>query len=361
MYLYSSDNCDFDLLVADNSRLAVLGLISMEKEAVVDQVKEKELVEGKVTSKETGENKQNAQLGERASNKVRWTKVKGSNSGNKSVNAVDQAQITPYSEEVVITKHKQSGHRRDGPQCAPVAKSAESVNENLERHMESLKVSEIQCEKCQEEFVNQSDLDRNMKNKHSKQWNCDQCDFQANNRAILMNHCKLTKGHLPSRQNQRSGQTGVLECYTCKSEFRNYHDLMTHRKEEHPSHKKCRYFLQGSCNFSKEECWYLHEDGSNHANNPDVSFQCNVCKINFTSIPELKKHMEKHPPKTFNTANTPSPSSNAWARPLKNMHQQDFHQLPPSKAPELGTLVVTLNLINQRLQLIENKMSQQQI
>ena len=97
-----------------------------------------------------------------------------------------------------------------------------------------------------------------MKTEHSKQWNCDLCDFQASTRQVLMKPCKLTPGHLPSQQ--KLGQTGVLECYTCKHEFRNYHDLMTHRKEEHPSHKKCRYFIKGECNFSAEDCWYLHEE-----------------------------------------------------------------------------------------------------
>ena len=75
-----------------------------------------------------------------------------------------------------------------------------------------------------------------------------------------MNHCKQTKGHQPSNQKQRLGQTGVLECYTCRGEFRSYHNLMTHRKEEHPFHKKCRYYLKGECAYSSDECWYLHED-----------------------------------------------------------------------------------------------------
>ena len=81
----------------------------------------------------------------------------------------------------------------------------------------------------------------------------------------------------------------------------------------------------------------------------------------FNSMPELNKHMEKHNKKTSNTVHSSIPSSNAWAKPLQNVSQQDFHQIPPSAAPDLGTLVVTLNLINQRLQIIENKMSPQPI
>ena len=269
MYLYNSDNCHFDLLVADNSRLAVLGLISME--GADNKIKEKE----------------------RGTGNFQWTKVKSSKKGNKSFDDVSNTEITPDSDEIVITKHKQSGHRREGPQAAPIVKLSETVNVDIETHMESLKVSKIQRDICQEDFVKKSELDTHMKIKHSKQWNCEQCDFQASTRAILPNHCKLTQGQQPSRQKQRLGQTGVLECYTCRSEFRSYHDLMNHRKEEHPSHKVCRYFLKGMCNFNSEECWYLHEDRSGSEMSHD-NFQCPVCKNGFMSKHDLMEHKKKH-------------------------------------------------------------------
>ena len=40
MYLYNSDSTHFDLLVENNSRLAVMGFISIEKEKEVEEVKE---------------------------------------------------------------------------------------------------------------------------------------------------------------------------------------------------------------------------------------------------------------------------------------------------------------------------------
>ena len=94
--------------------------------------------------------------------------------------------------------------------------------------MQSLKVSETLCKICQEVLDNDIDLQRHMKTKHSEQWNCDKCDFQASTREILMKHCK-SSGHNPSKL--RLGQTGVLECYTCRNEFRSFNDLMNHRKE----------------------------------------------------------------------------------------------------------------------------------
>ena len=45
MYLYNSDNCHYDLLVEDDSRLAILGFISMgdKKEAEVKEAEVKDL------------------------------------------------------------------------------------------------------------------------------------------------------------------------------------------------------------------------------------------------------------------------------------------------------------------------------
>ena len=233
---------------------------------------------------------------EEETSKGQWTKVKGPNKANKYVEIVEQSVTTPDSDELVLTKHKKNGHSRTGPQSAPLINTVDNVNVNLEERMENLKVSEFQCKNCQEKFVKIVDLEKHIKTRHSIQWNCEQCDFQASTRAILMNHCKLTQGHKPSAQKQRLGETGVIECYTCRSEFRSYHNLMSHRKNEHPSHKKCRYFLKGTCNFSREECWYLHEEGTNTETNLDINVICNICRNMFMTKRDLMEHKKiNHP------------------------------------------------------------------
>ena len=251
--------------------------------------------------------------------------------------------------------------------------------------MDNLKVSEIQCINCKEQFVKKVDLDKHIKAKHSIQWNCEQCDFQASTRTILMNHCKLTKGHQPSTQTQRLGQTGVIECYTCRSEFRSYHNLMSHRKNEHPSHKKCRYFLKGECKFSKDDCWCLHEERATTDNNVVMNFKCNLCKNLFMSNHDLMEHnkinhpmqvptlnssqshcdrstdesLNQHSSKTTSTTHT-NPTTNAWAKPLSSAQKKDFCQHPPATAPDQGELLNALQLLNKRLQAIETRMFPEQ-
>ena len=137
---------------------------------------------------------------------------------------------------------------------------------------------------------------------------------------------------------------------------------MTHRKEEHPSHKVCRYFLKGACNFNSEECWYLHETRPNSENNlinsetNTNSFQCFVCKNDFMSKFDLMEHKKKHQTRKVTTGDSVSPAPSAWTKPLHSAPQQDFPQPPPTAAPDQEALMVTLNMINQRLQMIENRM-----
>ena len=187
-----------------------------------------------------------------------WKTVPSSRHTTKRAPDEGQAKFVADSEEQLLVKHKQNGHKRDGPQSAPHVQTLPKQTVNLEESMEKLNVSEINCKTCKDSFESKKGFESHMKSKHNKQWNCDQCSFQASNRAILMNHCKVTQGHKPAKHNQRLGEAGVIECYTCRGEFRSYHELMNHRKQDHPSHKRCRYYLKGECKFSSDDCWYIH-------------------------------------------------------------------------------------------------------
>ena len=86
--------------------------------------------------------------------------------------------------------------------------------------------------------------------KVTKQYNCNDCSFQGENSLELKRHIQRTM-HTPCEY--------MEECFTCSKEFSSYWLLMNHRKADHPSVKKCRYFLNGECKFNAETCWYKHE------------------------------------------------------------------------------------------------------
>ena len=367
MFLYNSDNTHYDLLVEDNSRLAVLGLISMEdnimeeKKEMVKDMEEKDVQVKEVQDKVVEDDKahdQEARNQEVDTNKAnKWKTVQGVKSVRKNVSPVKDTITCSDSEESLLNKHKQNGHNRDGPQSAAVVKTKDIITVNLEKDMQKLKVSQTFCEQCHIDLATNVDFLKHNKIEHSKQWNCDLCDFQASTRQVLLKHCKLTPGHLPSQQ--KLGQTGVLECYTCKHEFRNYHDLMNHRKEEHPSHKKCRYFIKGECNFSAEDCWYLHEVTQKKVTTPGQAkqnIQCFICKNRFESKYDLVEHKKKHHPTPTVNSGKKVPTQNAWAKPLSNMQEKDFCQLPLQEAPDQGALVTAIQILTQRLLAMENRM-----
>ena len=137
------------------------------------------------------------------------------------------------------------------------------------------------CFKCDEKYEDENDLRSHIEAKHrdtitgkkiSRQFNCLDCPFQAGNSLELRRHVMNTQ-HKPCEYKEN--------CYTCGKQFKSYFYLMTHKKEEHPSNKTCRYYLKNTCLFSEKECWFKHtnipEEGKNkeskEVETSDVDFQ----------------------------------------------------------------------------------------
>ena len=77
-------------------------------------------------------------------------------------------------------------------------------------------------------------------------------------------------------------------------DFDGFYNLMNHRKEVHPSNKKCKYFLAGKC-IHGNKCWYVH--GENEKSVETFSyFKCDICqedlkgKRNFMMHKKLKHY-----------------------------------------------------------------------
>ena len=116
----------------------------------------------------------------------------------------------------------------------------------------------------------------------TKQFNCEDCPFQAETRDDLRKHLQRTK-HKPSEYTE--------ECYTCKMEFSSYWFLMNHRKSEHPSTKICRYFKVDACDFDAETCWYKHEN-KNKPVPQEFSLECKECDYKCSQKASLMKHVK---------------------------------------------------------------------
>ena len=143
--------------------------------------------------------------------------------------------------------------------------------------------------------------------------------------------------------------------------------------------------MKGTCNFSREECWYLHEEGTNTETNLDINVICNICRNMFMTKRDLMEHKKINHPlqvpankskqgkgvgstdeslnhqssKTTTTTHT-YPATNAWDQPLSSVQKKDFCQHPPATAPDQEALLNALQVLTQRLQALETRMFPEQ-
>ena len=86
-------------------------------------------------------------------------------------------------------------------------------------------------------------------------------------------------------------QEGV-SCNICGKKCNERSELMNHRKTEHKaSVGVCRKFLQKSCPFSENYCWWRHSE-TVHTKGDQVgeTFECSECGKQTTGRGELMKH-----------------------------------------------------------------------
>ena len=210
--------------------------------------------------------------------------------------------------------------------CANCNKSFSNQNEcdaHIKKEHSKLKSSptqdNIMCRDCKKNFKEQDEFERHMKEEHkqsdkSRQFNCQDCSFQASTSLELRKHMKRT-------QHEASEYSEV--CHNCNETFASYFLLMDHRKMLHPSKKLCRYFQKGECLFESDTCWYKHElqskgfeskftcrkcgilhqnhsDFKSHINschgqqNEKQGLTCDKCEDTFEEERALKSHMESH-------------------------------------------------------------------
>jgi len=60
----------------------------------------------------------------------------------------------------------------------------------------------------------------------------------------------------------RASTTLKHKCGVCEKTFDDFQSLRSHRRCEHST---CKRFLEGTCQRSSEECWYVHESKETHA------------------------------------------------------------------------------------------------
>ena len=369
MALYHCDDIHYDLLVKNESRIALLGLLAGKKDESSSEnkeVDEKDDAWVKVTKK----GKEIPEEEKLISDEI--------------LTETDDDVADELSEEIILHESKLQGHIRTGPQV-PAESVENSTKYNCERckkvleskglldaHMVSHNKSvDFTCDSCDDKFSSLLLLKEHISALHgngkiTEEWNYNDCHFQAIRPAELMIHLKLTS-HQPSQciKDRKVLFKDYKQCYTCKLEFDGFWNLMTHRKSAHPSNKKCRNYPE-SCTFGSE-CWYVHVEDMDvvvESEQRAPSFKCFQCDNEFEKKPlfmqhKKKMHQEKVKPcQRFDNGDCPRSKEECWYQhsQSESSEKQVFPQaqtnpIPPDQVMNMAEMLLKLHRTVENLEL----------
>ena len=150
------------------------------------------------------------------------------------------------------------------------------------------KADAFECSDCEISFDTRISLKNHTEASHKKnvEYNCHYCSFQGHDEASLKKHYSVSK--------HNSSEEGSLiennfHCHSCGENFALKKTMMEHRRDQHKDQiKRCRYFLNGICEFEDETCWYRHSDNQNEGS----EFRCSFCDVVLKSKAELIAHRQ---------------------------------------------------------------------
>ena len=114
--------------------------------------------------------------------------------------------------------------------------------------MMSSQASSNQCNRCGRVFNTEIETKIHMADCHNDdntEVNCSECDFKAKTQGELKEHHDIKHKPRPASKKPNTYD----RCYDCQLIVNGYMELMIHKKEVHPSTKKCRNLDDGMCRF----------------------------------------------------------------------------------------------------------------
>ena len=302
MALYHCYDSHYDLLVKDDSRIALLGFV-----AGADQDEVAEKSEG---SRQDDNNawiqvhhKKNKKIDTENVTELLLDDVENENEKDKDI-----------QEEIILLQNKNNGYRRTSPQDLPcetkdkneiplnfTCKNCSQVfkqESDLKNHKETHHAEKILiCEVCNTTFQTESDLKVHTHNMHKKNTirTCEQCGVEFLSRENLQKHIQIHKRK-------------AKPCELCASEFvteleLQNHILIVHEQKSYKDEWNCC-----DCPFQANEASVLlnHLRVTSHQPSKNLDKkrlfidykQCYTCKMEFDGYYNLMDHRKTvHPSK----------------------------------------------------------------
>ena len=193
------------------------------------------------------------------------------------------------------------------------------MNQHTAKHKNYKRNPEINniCSLCGKTFISNNEFRDHIRTIHSrKQFNCQDCDFQASSQIILNKHINLT------HKSKDSVQETTFKCTHCNKQFSAMWNLKNHLRYDHKTIEDCIYFKKGKCRFPDKVCWNKHTVllPIQTDSNPNKSIECFDCKETFERIKHMMLHRKsKHPEKVRPCRNPDTCEfTTCWYRHIEN-------------------------------------------
>ena len=133
------------------------------------------------------------------------------------------------------------------------------------------------CCLCSQILDSNTELTNHIRTRHTKEFNCTECDFQATSVIILNKHInhKHKKNDDPDKNK--------LKCTHCNEQFSALWNIIKHKREKHDIVEECSYFQKGRCKFANQ-CWNKHTalEQNSPTQTTIKSYKCYDCRKAFT-------------------------------------------------------------------------------
>ena len=342
MYLYHSKHSHYDLLVRSDSRIADMSLIAGLSNGGLSN-------DSSECQEKQETNNKHSKIFPRQGNLVVLSDSPKEDPVKDDQEKCEGEDIENCVSEELVTDSMDS----DLHQSSFTSKLVEASKSLLNVHIDTTQTQKHPCNKCDKTFERKVEVDIHLIKVHGPdasvpQSNCNDCSFQPSCLSDLIKDLSAT-GHLPaqSQSDKRNIIKDFKQCYTCSKVFDGYHSLMNHRKSEHPSNKKCRYYPE-KCKFGSQ-CWYVHDDKTDVDSErvSDAWFKCKSCDESFKEKGNLEEHKLK------NHAKVQPSKSNFQDVSSGEGFQQPVVNHPPDQLSKMFSIISELA---KKMEVLEKKL-----
>ena len=153
---------------------------------------------------------------------------------------------------------------------------------------------------------------------------------------------------------------------------------MNHRKQKHPSNRICKFFLKKEC-VHGINCWYRHDEPMetdpvvNHFESAKSKPNCQICDKTFDTVHDLRAHrMNEHSApglcQKYIHGDCMRGDEEYWFKHTtrestnESMKQSGFRfaQVHPAPPDQTELIMKTLNMVLQKMELMERVFQQNQ-